>query len=470
MVSAGVLGLLLATGVIVSKRSVPAWPTAVVARAPFRETLVESGAIGAARLMLYSSTIAGAQAKIVELAPEGAAVTAGALLVRFDSSVFEQTRARERAAFGQAQAELVRAREEFRIEELRARGDLDAAQQQVGSAESNLANQLEGRGKVDVAEAEAAAAEATREAGRLKTAFEDIKPMLAAGFVTRVELERAEQAWQRAEDQLRLAVMRREALITFERPAVTGRSKAEVNSAREGLTRQSETVASRLSQRQASVAVALSRLEEIRARLTILDDQIARTVVRADASGLVVYRDIYFGSDRRKPQVGDEVWPNQPLIALPDATQLVIDTRVREIDLHKIAASQHVSVTIDAYPGLRLPASVALVGALAQEDATRAGTKFFPVTVKLLSGDPRLRTGMTAQVEIEVASWPDALVVPAPSIFERDGAKYVIVARGDRTEPRTVSVLGANDSLAAVKGRVMPGERVLLIDPDTERR
>ena len=77
---------------------------------------------------------------------------------------------------------------------------------------------------------------------------------------------------------------------------------------------------------------------------------------------------------------------------------------------------------------------------------------------------------MTAQVEIEVASWPDALVVPAPSIFERDGAKYVIVARGDRTEPRTVSVHGANDSLAAVKGRVMPGERVLLIDPDTERR
>ena len=100
-----------------------------------------------------------------------------------------------------------------------------------------------------------------------------------------------------------------------------------------------------------------------------------------------------------------------------------------------------------------------------------AEQKFFTgQTVKLLSGDPRLRTGMTAQVEIEVASWPDALVVPAPSIFERDGAKYVIVARGDRTEPRTVSVLGANDSLAAVKGRVMPGERVLLIDPDTERR
>lgn len=218
------------------------------------------------------------------------------------------------------------------------------------------------------------------------------------------------------------------------------------------------------------MAVAQSCVEELRARLTILDDQIARTVVRAGASGLVVYRDIYFGSDRRKPQVGDEVWPNQPLIALPDATQLVIDTRVREIDLHKITASQRVSVTIDAYPGLRLPASVALVGALAQEDATRAGTKFFPVTVKLLSGDPRLRTGMTAQVEIEVASWPDALVVPVPSIFERDRTKYVIVARGDRTERRTVSVLGANDSLAAVKGRVTPGERVLLIDPDIERR
>ena len=294
--------------------------------------------------------------------------------------------------------------------------------------------------------------------------------MLAAGFVTRVELERAEQAWLRAEDQQRLAAMRRDALVTFERPAITGRSESEVNSARDGLARQSETVASRLAQRQASVAAAQGRVDEIRARIAMLDGQIARTSIRAGAAGLVVYRDIYFGSDRRKPQVGDEVWPNQPLIALPDAAQLVIETRVREIDLHKVAASQHVSVTLDAYPGLRLPASVALVGALAQEDATRAGTKFFPITITLLSGDPRLRTGMTAQVEIEVASWPDALVVPVASIFERDGATYVVVARGGRTERRAVSVLAANDSVAAVKDGVAPGDRVLLIDPDGARR
>jgi len=38
--------------------------------------------------------------------------------------------------------------------------------------------------------------------------------------------------------------------------------------------------------------------------------------------------------------VGDEVWPNQPLIALPDTSQLTVDTKVREVDLHRLSGSR----------------------------------------------------------------------------------------------------------------------------------
>jgi HlyD family secretion protein len=204
---------------------------------------------------------------------------------------------------------------------------------------------------------------------------------------------------------------------------------------------------------------------EIRARVALLTDQIDRATIRAGGPGLVVYRDLFFGSERRKPQVGDEVFPNQPIIAVPDSSQLVVELSVREIDLHKVAPEQHVEVRVDAYPDLRLPAIVASIGALAQEDPARAGARFFPLTVRLTSSDPRLRTGMSATIEIEVSSLASATVVPVEAVFGDRGHRYVVVVRGGRAERRPVRVAAENESLAAVAEGVRAGDRVLLVDP-----
>src|SRR5262249_537157 len=222
------------------------------------------------------------------------------------------------------------------------RTELDAARLQIGFAESAFVNQRDGRGQVALVEAEAAAAEADREAARAGTAVEDIRPMLAQGFVTRSEVERAEQALARAGEQQRLAHSRLDALIQYERPAAIGKSQADVVAARDGFSRAGETTAARLAEREAALRAAQSRVAQSHARLALVAAKIARPVVRSENAGLAVYRDLFFGADRRKPQVGDEVWPNQPLIAIPDSGQLIVETRVREIDLHKLAVSQRV--------------------------------------------------------------------------------------------------------------------------------
>jgi HlyD family secretion protein len=463
--TAGVVMAALVAGTLALRETTGKWPAATARTGPFTESIVETGTLGAQRLMLYSSTIPGAAAKLVEIAPEGQVVRAGSVLARFDTAVFEQNRVREVAAQRQAEAELVRVREAVRIESLSAEDDFDDVRQEVGKAESGLANQISGRGAVSVVEAEAASADATRELAQARTTFEDMQLLLADGFVTRAEFDRAEQALRRAEDRLRLAAARLTALVTYERPAATSQARSELNAARGALERQSQAAAARDAARRAALAQVASRVDEIKARIAILDDQIARATVRAEGPGLVVHRELFFGTDQRKPQVGDEVFPNQALIALPDSSQMIVDTRIREVDLHKVSASQRVLVHVDAYPNLELPASVALVGALAQEDTTRAGTKFFPVTVKLLSSDPRLRTGMTARVEIEVSSLPSAIVIPVQALFGDRGQSYVISIRNGRPERHAVTVKAANESLAAIERGVAAGDRVLLVDP-----
>ena len=445
--------------------SKPAAATSVAREGSLAETLMEPGTISSARLLLYGSSIAGAQVKIAELVPEGRAVVPGDLLVRFDDTTFQQNLAREEAALRQAESELLRGREELRIEQLRIEGETADAERQVGYARSDLVNQTDGKGRVAVAEIEAAEGDAAREVERARTTYDDMRPMLERGFITRAELERAEQTLSRAEDQLRLARMRKEAMVGFDQPAATARSRANLDSAQQAVSRQRETAKARLAERDAAVRIAASRVDEIRARVTLLQEQIARCVVRSEAAGMVVYRELFFGNDKRKPQVGDEVWSNQPLIALPDSLRLTVETRIREIDMHHVAAGRRVKVTLPAYPGLELNGTVALVGALAEQDPSRAVSKFFPLTVNLDSHDERLRTGMTAEVEIEASTTSHSTIVPVQAIFDVEGHPTVFVAEGGRVSAREVLIGAENDRDAAIVRGVSVGETVLLADP-----
>src|SRR5262249_8402597 len=83
VISVGVLAALVGVLALVPKQAPARWPTAVVRRDTLTQALVETGTIGAQRLMVYSSTIQGAQAKIVDIVPEGTSVKPGDRLVRF---------------------------------------------------------------------------------------------------------------------------------------------------------------------------------------------------------------------------------------------------------------------------------------------------------------------------------------------------------------------------------------------------
>jgi hypothetical protein len=167
--SAGLAAAIVMTAVVArpgqpSGRS----PSALVREAAFTETLVERGSVNAARVFTYGSTIVGAQAKILELAPEGTAVAANDVLIRFDPGPFEEAVARESATLAQASAELLRAREDVRLEHAQADTEVGAARQQVGFAQTAFANERDGKGPLAIAEAEAAAADAAREVERAR--------------------------------------------------------------------------------------------------------------------------------------------------------------------------------------------------------------------------------------------------------------------------------------------------------------
>jgi HlyD family secretion protein len=439
--------------------------SAEVREGPFRVAITEAGTLQALRSVTYASTIQSNQAKIVAFAPEGKLVQKGDLLVLFDAAPFEEEIRKNQALLAQAQADLVKTRQDLKLQVLQNQEELLAARLRVEKSGLEMQDVQEGKGRVKEEEAASAVTNAERELQKAESALADLKPLLAEGFITRTELERAEQQVARSREDLDLAKRRRDALFTFGRPLELSQARSDAQSSRETLRQLESAAAYRVAQKQAAITAAESRIEEAAARLELARQQLARCEVRAEVPGIVVYKEVFFGSEQRKPQVGDQVWANQPLIILPDISRMVVETKVRETDIHKIERNQKVGVRVEAYPDLRLTGAVTLVGTLAQEEKERRGAKFFSVTVQVNESEPRLRPGMTARVEIEVEERSKALSVPIEAVFEREGRTVVYVA-GRRPRPREVVLGPSSADFVVVEKGLSRGDRVLLRDPE----
>ena len=464
------LAALVATGLLLAylfggRGGPPGIATAEVLEGPFQVSILEGGALQALRSVTYTSTIQSNQAKIVAMAPEGKLVKKGDLLLFFDAAPFEEDIRRNQALLAQAEADMQKAQQELKLQAIQNQEDTMAARLKVERSDLELRDTQEGKGRLKEEEAVAAVANAERERQKAKSALGDLQPLLAEGFITRTELERAEQQLARAEEDLKLAKRRRDSYLGFGRPLELTQARSDASQSKE-TQRQLESAASyRMEQKRAGVASAESRIAEATSKVALAREQLARTEVRADVDGIVVYKDVFFGSEQRKPQVGDQVWANQPLLILPDITKMVVETKIRETDIHKVEKNQRVEVRVEAYPDLKLTGEVTLVGTLAQEEKERRGAKFFGVTIQIKESEPRLRPGMTARVEIRVQERAKALFVPLEAIFEKEGRTWAYVARGRRAIAREVVLGPSNADFVVVEKGLGRGERVCLRDP-----
>jgi HlyD family secretion protein len=458
-------GLLLLGYLALSGSAGDGIATAEVREGPFQVTIVEPGTLQALRSVTYVSSIQSNQAKIVAMAPEGKLVEKGDLLLLFDAAPFEEEIRRSQALLAQADADLQKARQDYKLQVIQNQEEMQAARQKVERSDLELKDVQEGKGLVKEEEAVAAVANAERELQKAQTSLDDLKPLLAEGFITKVELERAEQQVSRAKEDLALAKRRRDSLINFGRPLELSQARADALSSKESLRQLSSAASYRLEQKQAAIASAESRIQEAASKLGLAQQQLGRCEVRADVPGIVVYKEVFFGSEQRKPQVGDQVWANQPLLILPDISRMTVETKIRETDIHKVEQNQNVTVRVEAYPDLKLTGRVTLVGTLAQEEKERRGTKFFGVTIQVNESEPRLRPGMTARVEIQVEERRKALFVPLEAVFEREGRTVCYVARRRRIEPREVVLGPSNQDFVVVEKGLRGGERVCLRDP-----
>ena len=162
--------------------------------------------------------------------------------------------------------------------------------------------------------------------------------------------------------------------------------------------------------RQASIAWygAQNQVADAQARVDELTAQVEASTLTAPVAGVVTEVNVTEGFDA----------PTGAAVVI-DAPTFQVTTDVVESDLADVKVGQTATVTIDAIDA-EVEGTVAAVAPTTSSDSS-SGVVSYPVTVTLDEAPADLRSGMSADVTITIASATDVLTVPSAALLGAEG-------------------------------------------------
>jgi len=423
------------------------------------------GILDAVHSHMVSSSIRSHEVKIIYLVDDGTHISKGDILVKLDSTGFEEKVQSLKADVTGFSAAVRASEQMLEWEKNNVEGEVKNGEYQLKIARLNLKKLVEGDAPQEIVQRDEAVNSAKEDMEQYTSYLEELDALKQQGYEYPAETAMARKKLAELRAVYRSAA---EKLVTYRDhvfPLLKEIAKAKVEKAKQDLIQIQKLGASRIAQ-------AMADLEAVRAQLTSAEkaldkaaSDLSKTTIKAPFDGIAILYETYRSGEKRKPRVGDLAIQNQPLLYLPDISQMLVKTGVREIDLHKIALDQTAIISVEAYPKSEYTGRVNFIGALATNPSEyKAGKKYFGVTVRLKDGDMRLRPGMTARVSIQADHVTDAITLPVQAVFTDTDQTYCYLYKGGwfkKTAIQTgrhnadyievISGLGENDAVSLVK-------------------
>lgn len=147
---------------------------------------------------------------------------------------------------------------------------------------------------------------------------------------------------------------------------------------------------------------------------------LAKSRVTAPFAGIVT---------RMDAKVGEIVAPTTSLISMQSDGVFQIEAYIPEVTIARVAAGNPATTTLDAYgSGVAFPA---IVSAVDPAETMKDGVPTYKTTLTFLARDPRIRSGMTANVLITTGVLHRAIVIPEGAVGTEGAVPYVsVIDRG----------------------------------------
>jgi len=213
---------------------------------------------------------------------------------------------------------------------------------------------------------------------------------------------------------------------------------------------EAETLSGQAEVAQRAVAAAQAARAQGSANVTVARTALTRTVVRAPFAGVVLTTAV---------EEGEVTAPGAPMFVLADDSVLRVDAELDEADLGRVRVGMTTEVAFDAFPSERFEGRVTEVAPSVTQDLR--GNRAVAVRVAL-PRDPRFRVGMSADVDVVVATRADVLAVSPGAVMGRGTDRSVYVMEGGFVRRRAVTTGISTWEAVEVTRGLRVGERVVV--------
>lgn len=222
-------------------------------------------------------------------------------------------------------------------------------------------------------------------------------------------------------------------------------SETDINSAK------SDLISAKLTA-ETDIKIARAKLESAQAILLSINKKISDSLIAAPISGIITKIEI---------EEGERVQLGQAVIKMLSNEQFIIEANVPEADIAKIKINNPADITLDAY-GNDIVFSAEVID-INPAEIIIEGVPTYKTTLKFKNEDSRIKSGMTANIDILVDSKENAVVIPQRAVKEKNGDKYVEILNDDNSISEILvqtGLRGSNGNIEIAAG-LSGGEKVI---------
>ena len=209
-----------------------------------------------------------------------------------------------------------------------------------------------------------------------------------------------------------------------------------------------------VSQAKLNIVSQQAQVKRAQANLQSTNIQLLKTELRSPLEGVIT---------KQEAKIGEILSANFSFISIISDNNFKIEANIPEVDIAKIALNDSAKVRLDAYES-----DVIFKANLISIDPAETvieGVSTYKVTLYFTKEDERIKSGMTADIDVLTDERKGVIAIPVRAIFNKNGDKFVrIVSPGETiSEIKVITGLkGAMGQIEIIEG-VTEGDKIITI-------
>ncbi|HVB19923.1 MAG TPA: efflux RND transporter periplasmic adaptor subunit [Candidatus Paceibacterota bacterium] len=201
-----------------------------------------------------------------------------------------------------------------------------------------------------------------------------------------------------------------------------------------------------------AIAAQQAQVQQAQAGVASAEANLGNAEIIAPISGTLTQLDA---------KVGQQATPGVSLVSIIGNGGFEVDTGVSDTDVGKLAVGNPVTMTIDAFPNETFTGSVFYI---APAETNTQGVISYLVKISFGKSDPRLKSGLTANITIQTKKDDNVLILPQYAILQNDSGTFVktLLGKTATTSPVTLGIQDQSGNVEILSG-VTLGEQVINI-------